>query len=367
LNPQIISAEVQLPCADLQPALDFFVGRLGFRIEAIFPADAPRVATLSGYGLRLRLAPGGGDAGTIRIVCNNLDAKDARALIAPNGTRVEFVDADPPVEVPALVPEFVITRAGNSAGTGRAGMIYRDLIPSRLGGRFIASHITIEDGGPVDDWVHYHRARFQMIFCRRGQVRVAYEDQGPPVVMRAGDCVLQPPRIRHRVLESSAGAEVIEIGCPALHETLSDHDMVLPTGRMCPEREFDGQFFLHHVAADALWTTHAGFSRQETGMAKATRGLADVCVIRREGTVTGANCLAPPAHTGELLFGFLLDGSAVLECAGVHALGICDTFVIPPRTDWDVRDCSPDMNLLQVTVGATGRRLCVGAARDSKL
>jgi hypothetical protein len=47
-------------------------------------------------------------------------------------------------------------------------MIYRDLIPGRLGGRFIASHIAIPQGGPVADWVHYHLIRFQMIFCRRG-------------------------------------------------------------------------------------------------------------------------------------------------------------------------------------------------------
>ncbi|MGD0192052.1 MAG: cupin domain-containing protein [Rhizomicrobium sp.] len=348
MNPHITSAEVQLPCSDLQPALDFFVGRLGFRIETIFPADAPRVSTLSGYGLRLRLAPGRGDAGSIRLACSNLDANDARQLIAPNGTRVELIDADPPTEIPELVPEFVITRADNSAGTGRAGMIYRDLIPNRLGGCFIASHITIEAGGPLADWVHYHRIRFQMIVCRRGEIRVVYEDQGPPIVMRAGDCVLQPPRIRHRVLESSAGAEVIEIGCPALHETLSDHDLVLPTDRLCPERDFDGQTFLHHVAADAPWTMRSGFARQETGMARATRGLADACVIRCE--TSGANRLAHPAHCGELLFGFLLDGSAVLECEGVHPLGACDAFVIPPHTEWSLNDCSPDMSLLQVTV-----------------
>jgi quercetin dioxygenase-like cupin family protein len=43
--------------------------------------------------------------------------------------------------------------------------------------------------------------------------------QGAPFVMRAGDCVLQPPGIKHRVLESSAGLEVIEVACPAEHET----------------------------------------------------------------------------------------------------------------------------------------------------
>ena len=91
--------------------------------------------------------------------------------------------------------------------------------PGRLGGRFIASHITIPAGGPVPDYVHYHDVRYQSIHCVRGWVRVVYEDQGPPFVLEAGDCVLQPPGIRHRVLESSPGLEVVEVGSPAAHPT----------------------------------------------------------------------------------------------------------------------------------------------------
>ena len=226
-----MTAEILLPCADLPPTLAFFVDELGFRVETIFPADDPQVASLSGHGLRLRLEPAAGDPGVIRL------GSDKRGVLtAPNGTRIELVDPDPPIEVPPGTQDFVLTRAAHSpaAGVGRAAMLYRDLIPSRLGGRFIASHISIPDGGPVADWVHFHKVRFQMIFCRRGWVKVVYEDQGEPFVMQAGDCVLQPPRIRHRVLEASPGLEVVEIGCPALHETLADHDMALPNGRLEP-------------------------------------------------------------------------------------------------------------------------------------
>jgi catechol 2,3-dioxygenase-like lactoylglutathione lyase family enzyme len=56
-GPGIEAAEVVLPCADLEPTLAFFTGRLGFRIASIFPAEAPRVAVVSGHGLRLRLDP----------------------------------------------------------------------------------------------------------------------------------------------------------------------------------------------------------------------------------------------------------------------------------------------------------------------
>jgi len=342
-------AEVLLPCADLAPALDFFVGRLGFRIETIFPADDPQVASLSGHGLRLRLAPGPGDPGLIRLA----SGAGGGVLVAPNGTRIELVDPDPPIEVPPLRPEFVVTRRGEGpqGGAGRAGMLYRDLIASRLGGRFIASHISIPQGGPVSDWVHFHKIRFQMIFCRRGWVRLVYQDQGPPFLMQAGDCVLQPPRIRHRVLESSEGLEVVEIGCPALHETLADHDMALPTATLAPDRDFGGQRFLHSVAAQTPWTAHGstGFERRETGMAQATGGLADARVIRP----AGARGFAARPHAGELLFGFLLEGSATLDHAGAHPLGPADAFVMPAGEAWGLSAASEDLELLEVILPAS--------------
>src|SRR5207244_7041714 len=103
-----------------------------------------------------------------------------------------------------------------------------------------------------------HRVRFQMIYCAKGWVRAVYEDQGPPFVLREGDCVLQPPGIRHRVLESSPDLEVIEIGSPADHETFADHELELPTASVRPDREFGGQRFLRHEAASAAWHRRAG-------------------------------------------------------------------------------------------------------------
>jgi quercetin dioxygenase-like cupin family protein len=349
-------AEIQLPCAELAPTLAFFVERLGFRIDVIFPAEEPTTASLSGHGLRLRLAPVGGDPGVIRLARADLSALGARVLIAPNGTRIELVEADPPIVQPLFQPEFVLTRASNGPqpGPGRAGMIYRDLIPSRLGGAVVASHISIPEGGPVADWVHFHKISFQMIFCRRGWVKLVYEDQGEPFILSAGDCVLQPPRIRHRVLESSPGLEVVEIGCPALHETLADHDMALPTGRLLPERDFGGQVFLRHIAAETPWVAQGkGFERRETGMVQATRGLAAAHVLRP----ATANRLDVAAHHGDMLFGFVLDGAATLERQGYHVLAGADAFVIPPGEDWALRDCSPDLLLLQVALpgGRPGR------------
>jgi quercetin dioxygenase-like cupin family protein len=305
-------SERELVCADLASAIDD-LKREGFRLDLIYPADDPYGAVLSrgGDSVRLTSRPG-----------------------APS----------PPDALPPFAPGFVLTRAGASPGEGRAGMLYRDLIPGRLGGRYIASHIAIPGGGLVADWVHFHRIAFQMIVVRRGWVRLVYEDQGEPFVMRAGDLVLQPPEIRHRVLESSPGLEVVEIGAPALHATFADHELELPNGSN-PARRFGGQAFLRHVAEETPWTPYRGGEAQETGMAAATGGLAEVRVVRAgEG-----RHLDFSAHSGELVFGFVLDGSAVLECNGSHELGETDAFVIPPGRPWFLNNASPDLTLLHVT------------------
>jgi quercetin dioxygenase-like cupin family protein len=342
-------AEIELGCANLPPNLSFFVDQLGFRVETIFPAEEPQVASLSGHGLRIRLAPGG-DPGVIRLACRDLPAHSPRTLTAPNGTRIELFDQTASPDIPPLRAEFILTRQGDGPGdgVGRAGMIYRDLIPGRLGGRFIASHIRLPEGGPVADWVHYHKIRFQMIFCRKGWARLVYEDQGPPFIMAAGDCVLQPPQIRHRVLESSPGFEVVEIGCPALHETLADHDMTLPNGRLAPDRDFAGQRFLHHVAAETPWVPYgeSGFERRDTGLAAATGGLADAYVLRP----AQSRHMAWPANGGELLFGFVLEGGGILQHQGEHPLGPADSFVIPPDGAWALTEARDDLDLLIVTL-----------------
>jgi quercetin dioxygenase-like cupin family protein len=352
---QIRSAEVVLPCVELEATVNFFTQALGFQLEAIFPADAPAVAVVTGYGLRLRLDRGDkGAAGTIRLLSPAPDtvANGARELTAPNGTRIEIVDAAPALAVPPLDPHFVLSRMDGGAawGAGRAGMFYRDLIPGRLGGRFIASHIMIRESGVVADYVHFHVVRFQMIYCRKGWVRVVYEDQGPPFRLEAGDCVLQPPLIRHRVLESSPGLEVIEIGCPALHETFADNSLTLPTPVVDPARDFGGQRFVRHVGADASWRPWraSGFEGRDTGIGDATGGLAGARVVRpRDALETPLG-----THDAEFAFMFVLDGAATLRCDGVHRLAPGDAFAIPAGMPHALEACSRDLALLDVTLPA---------------
>lgn len=345
-NP-VGAAEIQLPCADLGPSLVFFQERLGFRIETIYPADDPTIACLSGHGLHLRLAPGPGDPGLIRLPCLTLPPQGERLLTAPNGTRVELVPVDPLLDEGPFEAAFSISRQGpgSEAAPGRAGMLYRDLIPGRLGGRYIASHITIPHGGPVPDWVHFHKIRFQIIYCRAGWARLVYEDQGEPFTFAAGDCVLQPPLIRHRVLEASEGFEVVEISSPALHETVADHDMTLPNGRLDRARDFGGQLFHHHLAAPAPWIAwgQGGVEIRDTGLEEASGGRVGARVMRSQG-----GRLVPSLPGGELTLGFILAGSATLDHAGRHALAAGDAFVIPPGDSWSL-DAADKIEVLVIT------------------
>ena len=181
-------------------------------------------------------------------------------------------------------------------------MHYRDLIPSRLGGAIIASHIRIPDAGPVPDKVHYHAIGFQLIYCYAGWVRLVYEDQGPPFILSAGDCVIQPPQIRHRVLESSENLQVVEIGVPAEHITTIDWDMELPTPTHRADREWEGQRFVHSLAKDAVWKPWRipGFEARDTGIADGTKGVATVRVARPIG---GNQCDGIVAsHDSDILF-----------------------------------------------------------------
>lgn len=312
-------SEDVLFCPDLDRAIALFA-RLGLRLDTIFPADDPSVALLSGAGARVRLVRGGA-------------AGD---------------DAVEPDAMPPLVPSYAVVRAdATSWRTGRAGMRYRDLLPDRQGGRYIASHIAIPDGGPVPDYVHYHAIGFQMIYCHRGWVRVVYEDQGEPFVMHAGDCVMQPPRIRHRVLEASPGLEVIELGMPAVHATHVDHDRALPTPALDRDRDYDGQRFVRFVAASGRYAAAplAGFEACDVGIAAATSGLASASLLRARGAAR-----AMYRHDAELWFHVVLRGALTLD--DEHALGPDDAFTIPAGRRFTWSDASPDLELLEVALPA---------------
>jgi len=339
------TASLIVAAGPLSETIDFFVDELGFQLARISPADDPKVAVVTGHGLTLQLDSASSATPTLKLPTGR-----AADRTAPNGMVVSGVDPGQDYVLPDLVPELVISRAGDAdAVIGRAGMRYRDLIPSRLGGRFIASHIEVCDGGPVPDLVHHHAIRFQMIFCHRGWVDVVYQDQGAPFRLEAGDCVLQPPHIRHRVLASSAGAQVVEIGCPAEHDTFFDHELDLPTAEFVPDRVFGGQIFMRHQASNASWepSHYDGLEVQRTQIQEATDGLARVTVLR-----PSIGVCAPEQHDGEFLFFFVLDGSAsfAVEHQSPVVLAVGDSVAIPAGFQWQFSDLAADLRLLEVAL-----------------
>lgn len=354
----VTSAMTVMGCAELPPMLDFLVGRLGWRIDAIFPADGPRHAMLSGHGLRLHLRVGEAvGLTTLELLCDAPDqvAGGVRELLAPNGVRIKLLHANPPMHLPPTRQALVLTRSDPSIAwaVGRAGLRYRDLLPERHGGAFIASHIRILDGGPVPDYVHFHKVRFQVIYCRRGWVRVAYEGQGEPFVMEAGDCVLQPPEIRHRVMESSAGAEVVELASPAEHITMADHELPLPNRVYAADHDFNGQRFVRHRLSQASWHPWrlAGFEQRDTGIAAATDGLAGVRVLRCPAGLPAQT----QAHGHEFCFFFVLSGRVRLGVNGQqHDLAPDDSVTLPGGMPYSLEPLEA-CDLLEVSLpGAVG-------------
>ena len=87
---------------------------------------------------------------------------------------------------------------------------YRDLgIKRATGGRVVAHVIRARSGkAPQGEW-HVHDCELQFVYVLKGWVRFEYEGVGE-VLMQAGSCFYQPPRIRHRELAHSPDVEMLE-------------------------------------------------------------------------------------------------------------------------------------------------------------
>ena len=347
-------AQCVIPTDNLQADIPFFTKTLNMRMETIYPADDPKVAVFSGHGISICIdkdAPGKPAFINLLVDTPEKFAAGETELTAPNGTQFKVLQKNPPLILPETQHEFVVRRLADQAPwiIGRAGMHYRDLIPNRLGGSIIASHIRIPDGGPVPDTVHYHTVGFQLIFCYRGWVDLVYEDQGEPFRLFAGNCVIQPPEIRHKVLYASDNIEVIEIGVPAEHVTTIDHDMELPTKEFNPERKFKGQKFVHNKAKESTWSDFriSGFKCRDTTIAENTKNVAGVQVVRPNG-----GTIKSSKHDCDILFNFVMEGKMTLTATGQpsNELTSGDAFVIPPDLLTEYSNLSEDLELLEVSL-----------------
>jgi mannose-6-phosphate isomerase-like protein (cupin superfamily) len=127
--------------------------------------------------------------------------------------------------------------------------------------------------------------------------------------------------------------------------------MALPNGEARPARDYCGQHFLHHAAAKSPWVAWHGAEAQATAVRDSSGGLAEARIVR-----PGASpAIAVPPHDGELVFGFVLEGSVRLDYHDSYRLGPADCFVIPPGETWTLTEASDDLRLLHVTTGRMDR------------
>jgi quercetin dioxygenase-like cupin family protein len=339
------SAEIVLPAGNLNETVSFFSDELGFQLESIYPADNPVEAILYGFGLRIRFI----DNDTIPPGSISITGDKSQTLTAPNGTVIQYNESNDSYFLPEGNQSIQYSRLNEGQWKiGRAGMEYRDLIPDRYGGRFIASHIRIKEAGPVSDYVHFHKVQFQMIFCYKGWARVVYEDQGEPFIFQAGDCVLQPPEIRHRVLENSDGFEVVEISSPASHMTCTDPELALPTDETLPDKDYNGQNFVHHISKKAEWLPwrHPGFEKRGFGFSLVTNGLAHVQVVKSQRTNNGFM----ERRDTEFHFIFMLQGELAIKIDGheKHHLNKGDSITIPDGTECSINICQKESEFLEI-------------------
>ena len=99
---------------------------------------------------------------------------------------------------------------------------YRDLGMAKVTNGMVQAHV-IRFVPPCDPQevakLHFHDVDLQMIYVLKGWIKTELEGAGAHV-MRAGSCWLQPPRIRHKVLDYSDDCELLEIITPADFETV---------------------------------------------------------------------------------------------------------------------------------------------------
>ena len=67
--------------------------------------------------------------------------------------------------------------------------------------------------------LHFHDVEFQMVYVLKGWMKTELEGQGVHV-MRPGSAWLQPPRIKHKVLDYSDDCEVLEVVLPGRFKTV---------------------------------------------------------------------------------------------------------------------------------------------------
>ena len=128
-----------------------------------------------------------------------------------------------PAAQPAPAQKFVVSHHRDEdfhADGLRDYAMYRDLGIAEATNGMVRAHV-IRFSEPCSDKVrkrHFHDVNFQMVYVLKGWMKSEFEGEGPQV-MKAGSSWIQPPKIKHTVLDYSDDCEVLEIILPADFET----------------------------------------------------------------------------------------------------------------------------------------------------
>jgi hypothetical protein len=132
--------------------------------------------------------------------------------------------AAPRLQAAAPMQRFTVSH-NNDADFKKDGLrpyaLYRDLGVAAASGGLCQAHV-IRLLSPCTDEVrkrHQHDAELQLIYVLQGWVKNEFEGEGVQM-MSAGSCWLQPPGIKHTVLDYSADVELLEIIVPADFKTV---------------------------------------------------------------------------------------------------------------------------------------------------
>jgi quercetin dioxygenase-like cupin family protein len=124
--------------------------------------------------------------------------------------------------------EFRVSHGGMSqfATSGlRNYFEYRDLgIKAATSGKVVSHVIRVRPGqAPHGKW-HWHDCEVQFVYVLKGWARFEYEGVGE-VLMQAGTCFYQPPKIRHREIGHSDDLEMLEVVFPANFKTYTAKEL----------------------------------------------------------------------------------------------------------------------------------------------
>ena len=141
---------------------------------------------------------------------------------------------------------------------------------------------------------------------------------------------------------------MIEIGCPALHETIADWSLALPNGTGEAARVWEGQKFVRHVAAESPYRPWKidGWECRDTGIGAATQGLAGARVAH----VTNGSDEAVDDDPEFAMWWCSPARSPSSRRPGRPGCAKSSSVAIPPKLSYQLLAATPDCELLDVTL-----------------